>query len=86
MPMQIPIIRKEGICRACGDKFERKARNQVLCPDCGYWTMYQGNIRQFITLAEPRLKKAADESGNPKIWTAEEFSQEELRRLIPSRS
>jgi hypothetical protein len=44
-----------------------------------------GEVRYKLILAEPRLKKAADESGNPKIWTAREYSQDELRRLIPSK-
>ena len=42
----------------------------------------QSRIRESIILAEPRLKKT-EESGNPKVWTAEECSQEFLRSLIP---
>ena len=32
-----------------------------------------------------KLKKAADQSGDPKVWTSDEYSQDELRRLIPAR-
>jgi hypothetical protein len=51
-----------------------------------YRSACQNRIREFIILAEPRPKKTADESGNPRIWTAEECSQEFLRSLIPSSS
>ncbi len=30
-------------------------------------------------------KARADLSGNPKIWTADQYSQKELRSLIPTR-
>jgi hypothetical protein len=62
----------------------RKTPNQIFCPDCGYWKYrVGGKVRLSLILAEPRLKKAADESGNPKVWTAEECSQDFLRSLIP---
>jgi len=31
---------------------------------------------------EDKLQKEADQSGNPKVWTAEEYSQEFLKSLI----
>ena len=86
MPMRIQKYRTEGICKECGSPFVRKAPNQILCPNCAYWKYrVGGEVRYKVILAEPRLKKAADESGNPKIWTAREYSQDELRRLIPSK-
>jgi hypothetical protein len=84
MPMYIPRPKKNEICQ-CGRTFVKKTPNQIHCPDCSYWSRFRGNIIKFIVLAEPRLKKAADESGNPKVWTAKEYSQEELKRLIPTR-
>jgi hypothetical protein len=36
-------------------------------------------------ISESELKAAADQSGNPKIWTADKYSQDELKRLIPPR-
>jgi len=86
MPMRIQKYRTEGICKECGSPFVRKAPNQIFCPGCSYLKYYVGGeVRYKLILAEPRLKKAADESGNPKIWTAREYSQDELRRLIPSK-
>ena len=86
MPMRIQKYRTEGICKECGSPFVRKAPNQIFCPGCSYSKYYVGGeVRYKLILAEPRLKKAADESGNPKIWTAGECSQDFLRSLIPSR-
>ena len=69
MPMYPPTYRKQGVCKKCGTIFLRKAANQVFCPDCSYWKHFEGGaIRGRLVLAEPRLKRLADESGNPKIW------------------
>jgi len=67
MPMYIPRPKKNEICQ-CGRTFVKKTPNQIHCPDCSYWSRFRGNIIKFIVLAEPRLKKAADESGNPVVW------------------
>jgi hypothetical protein len=32
-----------------------------------------------------KLKKVADQSGDPKVWTADRFSQDFLKSLIPGR-
>jgi hypothetical protein len=34
---------------------------------------------------EGPLKQAADESGNPKVWTAGEYNQDFLKSLIPGK-
>jgi hypothetical protein len=39
-------------------------------------------VEQYPWL-DAELKRDADLSGNPKIWTAAEFSQEFLMELIP---
>ncbi len=81
-----PRYKKKGICRDCGNVFEKKAQNQEYCPECSAWKKYGGrSLTAKIRAAEPGLKKAADESGNPKIWTADRYSQEFLKSLIPSR-
>jgi len=67
MPMRISRYRKNEICH-CGRTFVKTTPNQIHCPDCSYWPKGQGNIIKFIIFAEPRLKQAADESGNPKVW------------------
>ena len=76
------------ICRKCGKSFKRKpfANNTKDCDDCSFWKRYgHGSAANAIWRAEPRLKAAADASGNPKIWRAEECSQEFLGNLIPRR-
>ena len=84
MPMIVPRYKREGVCRKCGAVFLRKSHNQIFCPNCSYWKHFEGGaVRGRLVLAEPRLKKAADESGNPRVWTADRYSQEFLRSLIP---
>ena len=38
------------------------------CPDCAFYS---------------KLKQIADESGNPKIYTRDQYDQEFLKTLIP---
>ncbi len=69
----------------CRQVFEKKAANQRFCPNCSYWKKYEGgSVMKRLYEVEGQLKKGADQSGNPKVWTAEEYSQEFLRSLIPS--
>ena len=73
-------------CEKCGKVFEKKAPNQRYCSDCSSWNEYKGGgAMTGLVAAEPRLKAAADLSGNPKVWTADQYTQDELRRLIPPR-
>jgi hypothetical protein len=73
-------------CKKCRHTFEKKAPNQIYCEDCSYWKQYGGgSIMKQLVLNERKIQIAADESGNPKVWTAAEYSQDELRRLIPTR-
>jgi len=75
-----------GRCKTCKKSFEKKAPNQIHCHEHSFWKKYQGgNILMKLYEVEGTLKQAADESGNPRVWRAGEYSQEELRRLIPSR-
>ncbi len=65
----LPTYSKKGICRDCGIIFEKKAQNQNHCPDCSAWRKIGArSLSGKISLAAPRLQKAADESGNPVIW------------------
>ncbi len=65
-----------------GNWFEMNSANHKHCPDCSYWIYHAGTLAK-LKAAEPRLKRIADASGNPKIWRASECSQEFLRNLIP---
>ncbi len=86
MNVILPRYRKKGICRDCGVVFDKKAENQNHCPDCSAWRKIGArSLSGKISLAAPRLQKAADESGNPKIWTADKYSQKFLQSLIPRR-
>lgn len=75
------------ICRKCGKPFERKlsARNARHCDDCSLNRYGHGPAAAAIWRAEPRLKAAANASGNPKIYRADEHSQKFLKSLIPGR-
>jgi hypothetical protein len=73
-----------GRCRTCKKPFEKKAANQIYCNEHSFWRRYQGGrVLMKLYAVEGTLKQAADESGNPKVWRAGEYSQEELRELIP---
>jgi hypothetical protein len=74
----------KGTCRDCGESFTKYSPNQVHCEECSVWVnethgRYYGRMGMNYAV----LKAAADRSGNPRIWTNEECSQEELRSLIP---
>jgi hypothetical protein len=74
-----------GICKnkKCRQVFEKKAPNQLFCPDCSYWKKYEGgSVLKALYSIEDKLQKEADQSGNPKVWTAKEYSQEFLKSLI----
>jgi uncharacterized membrane protein YvbJ len=70
-------------CKKCGVEIERPFK---YCPECGD-AVYRkrGQLSRSGRVVETRLKAAADASGNSKIWTAGEFSQDFLRSLIPQR-
>ncbi len=75
-----------SFCKKCGKAFMKRAGNQIYCSDCSFWKTYEGGkVMKMLFRSEPALKAAADASGNPRIWTAEEYTQDELRRLIPAR-
>jgi len=77
-----------GICKnkECRAVFEKKAPNQLYCRDCSYWKKYEGgSVMKALYQIEGKLKKEADRSGNPRVWTAKECSQDFLKSLIPSR-
>lgn len=86
----MPIIMNRkfgiGLCGKCGNPFEKQAPNQKNCSDCSFYVRYaSGRLYDKIANAEKGIKKAADESGNPKVWTAQECSQDFLKSLIPPR-
>jgi hypothetical protein len=70
------------LCKKCGVKVEFPF---IYCDPCGdaiarsrsQWARCGGRV------IELKLKAAADESGNPKVYTAAECSQEFLKSLIP---
>ena len=69
------------ICKECGK--EIKIRRKY-CDDCGdtiykKWGQFLRGARSFLA----KMKEENDASGNPKIYRAGEYSQEELRSLIP---
>lgn len=85
--MQILMSRRmfgKGLCKTCKKTFDKKAPNQIYCHEHSFWKRYEGgSFLNKLYEAEKTLKQAADESGNPKVWRAGEYSQDELRRLIP---
>lgn len=84
----MPLCRTFGIgrCKKCKKPFEKRAGNQVNYSDCSFYIHYSaGGVYGKIVDAEEGLKKAADESGNPKVYRAGECSQEFLKSLIPQR-
>jgi len=86
--MQILMSRRmfgKGLCKTCKKPFGKRAPNQVHCDEHSFWKRFEaGSILGKLYAAEKTLKQAADESGNPKVWTAKEHSQDFLRTLIPS--
>ena len=74
----------KGRCKTCKKVFDKYAPNQIHCHEHSFWKRYQGgNFLMKLYEAEKSLKQAADESGNPRIWWAGEYSQDFLRALIP---
>ena len=72
-----------GICKTCKKSFIKKAPNQTHCEDDSFWKRYQGGrVLMMLYAVEDKLKKEADQSGNPKVWTAKECSQDFLNSLI----
>ena len=70
------------LCKKCGKEIEYPFRYCDLCGDelaksRSQWARYGGRVIGV------KLKIAADESGNPKTYTAAECSQEFLKSLIP---
>ena len=68
------------ICRTCGEPFYTRNSNQKNCDD---HLVDPGRRIYFDEAKIQELKRAADLSGNPKIYTSKEYSQEFLRGLIP---
>jgi len=85
--MQIPMSRRmfgRGRCKVCKKVFDKHAPNQIHCDEHSFWKRFEaGSILGKLYAAEKTLKQAADESGNPKVWMAGEYSQDFLRALIP---
>jgi len=72
-----------GQCKICKKPFQKKAANQIYCREHSFWNRYHGGrVLMKLYKVEKSLKQAADESGNPKIWRAEDYSQDFLRSLI----
>jgi uncharacterized OB-fold protein len=69
------------LCKKCGVGIEKPYR---YCDACGdEIAASQGQLLRRGRVVERRLKAEADESGNPKIYTAAECSQDFLKSLIP---
>lgn len=72
--------------KECRKYFIKKAPNQIYCRDCSYWKRFEGgSVMKALYASAPKLKAEADQSGNPKIWTADQYDQEFLRTLIPQK-
>ncbi len=69
-------MREARECWLCGEEYFPNNPRQKYCAECS------PNITQ-LDAVYPRLKAAADASGNPKIWTAEQYDQNFLKTLIP---
>jgi hypothetical protein len=80
-----------AICKACGKEIEDHSpfslkKRFKYCLDCNdEIAKARGQLMRCGRKVEAQLKAAADASGNPKLWTAGEYSQDELRRLIPGK-
>jgi hypothetical protein len=69
----------------CGVRFQKRSPNHKKCEDCSVWMQSKAYKSRRMSRAEiAKLKAEGDASGNPRIWTREQYSQEDLRRLIPS--
>jgi hypothetical protein len=76
-------------CKKCGKKIDSGSPWSLryrykYCIDCNdEIAESRGQLIRCGRKVEASLKAAADASGNPKIWTAGECSQEFLKSLIP---
>jgi hypothetical protein len=74
-------------CRRCGKKYEKMlvgTTNYKYCPECNDMIYARrGQLLRYGRLREIEVKRLADASGNPKVWTADQCSQDFLRNLIP---
>jgi hypothetical protein len=67
-------------CLRCGIDFQKRNPNQKYCHEC---STHNGFKRGYLARIDS-IKKSADESGNARVWYAEDgHSQEFLRSLIP---
>ena len=67
-------------CKRCGISINGKYK---YCLDCNDQVASErGQLMRMGRKVEVRLKAAADASGNPRIWTSKDYSQEFLRGLI----
>lgn len=82
--MHIKTVHKFRPCETCKQIFQKDSPNQKYCQPCRAEMpdYLAGQIMKYILKAEPRLKLAADLSGNAKVYRAEEYGQEFLRRLV----
>jgi hypothetical protein len=73
-------------CKECRKRFEKSAPNQKHCPEHSFHMRYSsGRLYDRLALREKELKRRADASGNPRIFTAAQYNQAFLRSLIPGR-
>jgi hypothetical protein len=72
------------LCRKCGKKFDRNYMgfNQKYCTKCSFWIDSKAAYLRNLGRVMEKLKKEADRSGNPRIWTCEEYSQPFLLNLV----
>lgn len=78
-----------ALCKKCGREIEDHSpfslkKRFKYCLDCNdEIARKRGQLFRCGRKAEVRLKAAADASGNPKVWTAGQYSQKVLKSLIP---
>ena len=75
----IRTLRNKGKCRICGESFGKNSPSQKYCEFC---TPSYGKAIKFDALKLKELQEQA-KTAFSKVYTAEEYSQEFLRRLIP---
>ena len=69
-------------CKDCGKPFEkdRRSPNQKRCHSCSV----HSDFRKGFLAKMDEVKKAADRSGEAKVFLATEHSQKFLRSIVPS--
>jgi len=78
-------------CKKCGREIEDDSpfslkKRFKYCLDCNdEIAKARGQLFRCGRKVEARLKAAADQSGNPKIYRASEHGQDFLKSLIPPR-